>query len=247
MSHIPNVALNSGVTIPQIGFGVYLADERAINTALETGYRSIDTASAYGNERDVGRAIASSGIAREELFVTTKVWNDQQGYDNTLAAFDASLNRLRLDHVDLYLVHWPAPARDTYVETWRALERVHAEGRARAIGVSNFMPEHLRRLFDNSDIVPAVNQIEFHPLLQQREVSAFNKSHGIVTETWSPLARSAVLGNPVITRIADRLGKTLIEPAEIANMVVYLSSDLASATTGGAVRVDGGVVDSILP
>ncbi|MDX3094705.1 aldo/keto reductase [Streptomyces sp. ME19-03-3] len=186
--------------------------EAAVTSALVAGYRSIDTAAIYGNEAGVGRALAASGIVRDELFVTTKLWNGDQGYDSTLAAFDASLAKLGLDHVDLYLIHWPAPGRDTYLDTWRAFERIQAEGRARAIGVSNFQPAHLQRLIDNSDVVPAVNQVELHPRLQQAGLRAFHARHGIATEAWSPLAQGAVLKEPVVTGIAGRLGRT---PAQV--------------------------------
>ncbi|MFF3946339.1 aldo/keto reductase [Streptomyces sp. NPDC001902] len=212
----PDITLNNGVTMPQLGFGVFQVPDAdtaaAVTSALESGYRSIDTAAIYGNEAGVGQALAASGIARDELFVTTKLWNGDQGYDSTLAAFDASLAKLGLDHVDLYLIHWPAPARDTYLDTWRAFERIHAEGRARAIGVSNFQPAHLQRLIDNGDVVPAVNQVELHPQLQQAELRAFHARHGIATEAWSPLAQGAVLKDPVITGIAGRLGRT---PAQV--------------------------------
>ncbi|MDX3234422.1 aldo/keto reductase [Streptomyces sp. ME03-5709C] len=212
----PAITLNNGVTMPQLGFGVFQvpdADTKAaVTSALEAGYRSIDTAAIYGNEAGVGQALAASGIARDELFVTTKLWNGDQGYDSTLAAFDASLVKLGLDHVDLYLIHWPAPGRDTYRETWRAFERIQAEGRARAIGVSNFQPAHLQRLIDDSDVVPAVNQVELHPRLQQAGLRAFHARHGIATEAWSPLAQGAVLKDPVVTGIAGRLGRT---PAQV--------------------------------
>ncbi|MEU4112594.1 aldo/keto reductase [Streptomyces sp. NPDC027717] len=213
---IPNVTLNNGVQMPQLGFGVFQVPDdetsAAVGHALRAGYRSIDTAAIYGNERGTGRAIAESGIAREELFVTTKLWNDDQGHDSTLAAFDASLDKLGLDHVDLYLVHWPTPARDRYLDTWRALERILEQGRARAIGVSNFQVPHLRRLMDHTGIVPAVNQIELHPALQQAELRAFHAEHGIVTEAWSPLAQGAVLGDEAIVAAARRHG---VSPAQV--------------------------------
>jgi diketogulonate reductase-like aldo/keto reductase len=213
---IPNVTLNNGVTMPQLGFGVFQVPDAetaaAVTAALESGYRSIDTAAIYGNEAGVGQALASSGIARDELFITTKLWNSDQGYDSTLAAFDASLAKLGLDHVDLYLIHWPTPAHDTYLDTWRAFEKILSEGRARAIGVSNFQAAHLQRLLDNSDVVPAVNQVELHPRLQQAELRAFHARHGITTEAWSPLAQGAVLKDPTVTGIADRLGRT---PAQV--------------------------------
>ncbi|MFI9029487.1 aldo/keto reductase [Streptomyces sp. NPDC053560] len=213
---IPNVTLNNGVAMPQLGFGVFQVPDdettAAVTSALEAGYRSIDTAAVYGNETGVGRALASSGIAREDLFVTTKLWNDDQGYDATLAAFDASLAKLGLDHVDLYLIHWPTPARDRYLDTWRAFEKLLADGRTRAIGVSNFQPAHLQRLLDASGIVPVVNQIELHPGLQQSELRAFHAEHGIATEAWSPLAQGALLKDEAITAIAERHGKT---PAQV--------------------------------
>ncbi|MET9296435.1 aldo/keto reductase [Streptomyces sp. NPDC003077] len=212
MSSVPNVTLNNDVTMPQLGFGVFqVPDEEttaAVASALEAGYRSIDTAAIYGNERGVGKAIAASGLAREELFVTTKLWNEDQGYDKTLAAFDASLDKLGLDYIDLYLIHWPTPARDLYVETYKAMEKILADGRARAIGVSNFQVSHLRRLMEHTGIVPAVNQVELHPGLQQSELRAFHAEHGIATEAWSPLAQGAVLGDEAIVRIAAAHGVT---------------------------------------
>ncbi|MFF9351891.1 aldo/keto reductase [Streptomyces sp. NPDC014734] len=215
-SVIPTVTLDNGVEIPQLGFGVFqVPDDRttaAVSSALEAGYRSIDTAAIYGNETGVGRALASSGIAREELFVTTKLWNADQGYDATLRAFDASLDKLGLDHLDLYLIHWPTPARDLYRESWKAIEKLVAEGRVRAAGVSNFQPAHLDRLIAGSDLVPVVNQIELHPGLQQSELRAAHARHGIATEAWSPLAQGAVLNDPAITAIADRTGKS---PAQV--------------------------------
>ncbi|MFD7921003.1 aldo/keto reductase [Streptomyces sp. NPDC059740] len=216
MSTVPHVTLNNGVTMPQLGFGVFqVPDEEttaAVTHALESGYRSIDTAAIYGNESGVGRALAASGLPRQDLFVTTKLWNEDQGYDTTLSAFDTSLARLGLEYVDLYLIHWPTPARDRYLETWRALERILADGRARAIGVSNFQPHHLQRLLDHSGVVPAVNQVEAHPGLQQRELREFHTRHGVVTEAWSPLAQGAVLSYEAVTDIAARHGQT---PAQV--------------------------------
>ena len=214
---IPTVTLNNGIEMPRLGFGVFQVPDdetrAAVSTALEAGYRSIDTAAVYGNERGTGQALADSGIARDELFVTTKLWNSEQGYDSTLAAFDASLEKLGLDHVDLYLIHWPTPAKDTYLDTWRAFEEIYASGRARAIGVSNFLPEHLERVVAAGGTVPAVNQVELHPALQQRDIQAANAAHGVVTEAWSPLAQGgALLSEEAITTIADRLGRT---PAQI--------------------------------
>ncbi|MFF5493785.1 aldo/keto reductase [Streptomyces aquilus] len=212
----PTVTLNNGIEIPQLGFGVFQVPDpetaAAVTSALEAGYRSIDTAAIYGNEAGVGQALAASGIARDELFVTTKLWNADQGYDATLKAFDASLAKLGLDFVDLYLIHWPTPARDLYRESWRAIEKLASEGRVRAAGVSNFQPAHLRRLLDDSSLVPAVNQIELHPGLQQSELRALHAELGIATEAWSPLAQGAMLGEPVLTSIAERYGKS---PAQV--------------------------------
>jgi 2,5-diketo-D-gluconate reductase A len=217
MPTIPQVTFNNGVEIPQVGFGVFLVPEdeteEAVLTALDVGYRHLDTAAIYGNEVGVGKAIAKSGIARDELFVTTKCWNADQGYDSALEAFDASMARLDLDYLDLYLVHWPCPAKNLYVDTWRAFEKLYADGRVRAIGVSNFLPSHLERLFDESDIVPAINQIELHPWLQQAELRAFDAEHGIVTEAWSPLAQGGeYLANPTIVEIAEKLD---VSPAQV--------------------------------
>ncbi|MYZ40644.1 aldo/keto reductase [Streptomyces sp. SID4917] len=216
MTSVPDVVLNNGVKIPQLGFGVFQVDDAqttdAVLAALDAGYRSIDTAAVYGNEKGVGRAIASSGVPRDELFITTKLWNDRQGYDSALAAFDTSLAKLGLDRVDLYLIHWPAPARDRYVDTWRALEKLLADGRARAIGVSNFQPAHLQRLLDETGVVPVLNQIELHPGLQQAELRDFHAQHDIATEAWSPLAKGTLLQEEAITEIAGRHEKS---PAQV--------------------------------
>ncbi|WP_031518059.1 aldo/keto reductase [Streptomyces sp. NRRL F-5123] len=217
MSKVPDVALNNGVTMPQLGFGVWQVPddeaESAVATALDAGYRSIDTAALYANEEGTGRALAASGLPREELFVTTKLWNSDQGYDSALRAFDTSLGKLKLDYVDLYLIHWPQPRRDAYTETWRALERIAADGRARAIGVSNFQPAHLRRLVDGSPTVPAVNQIELHPQLAQSELRAVHAELGIATEAWSPLGQGkGLLESQVVARVAERHGRT---PAQV--------------------------------
>ncbi|WP_016697139.1 aldo/keto reductase [Actinoalloteichus spitiensis] len=216
MSKVPNLTLNNGVEIPQLGFGVFQVPpedaRRTVATALRTGYRSIDTAKAYSNESGVGQAVAESGLPREEIFVTTKLLNAEQGYDSALRAFDASMTELGLDYLDLYLIHWPLPGRDLYVETWKAFERLYEEGRVRAIGVSNFTIDHLKRLFDETDIVPSINQVELHPKLQQPELRAFHAEHGILTEAWSPLAQGDVLADPVVTRLAEKHGRT---PAQV--------------------------------
>ncbi|MGB3306568.1 MAG: aldo/keto reductase [Thermomicrobiales bacterium] len=217
MQNIPSITLNNGIEMPQLGYGVWQIPDaeaaQAVGTAIAAGYRSIDTAAIYGNEEGVGRGIAASGIAREDLFITTKLWNEKQGYDSTLKAFDLSLRKLKLDYVDLYLIHWPLPARDLYIETWRAFEKLYADGRIKAIGVSNFLPEHLDRLIAASDVVPAVNQIELHPYLQQTALRAYDREHGIATEAWSPLAKgNELLREPVLTSLGERHGKT---PAQI--------------------------------
>ncbi|MCX5440675.1 aldo/keto reductase [Streptomyces sp. NBC_00056] len=203
--------------MPQLGFGVWQVPddeaEKAVATALEAGYRSIDTAAIYGNEEGTGKAVAASGIARDKLFVTTKLWNADQGYDATLRAFDASLDKLGLDYLDLYLIHWPLPSKDSYLDTYKALEKIYADGRAKAIGVSNFLPEHLERLLGETSIIPAVNQIELHPHLQQRAAREFHAEQGIATEAWSPLGQGkGLLEVPAIVAIAQKHGRT---PAQV--------------------------------
>lgn len=217
MSKVPSLTLNNGVAMPQLGLGVWQVPDaevaEVVGTAFEAGYRSVDTAAVYQNEHGTGRAVAASGIPREELFVTTKLWNSEQGYDSTLRAFDASLERLGLDYVDLYLVHWPVPVRDAYVATYKAFEKILADGRARSIGVSNFLPEHLERLMDATSVVPAVNQIELHPRLAQAEVRAFHARHGIATEAWSPLGQGrGLLETPAVAAVAHKHGRT---PAQV--------------------------------
>jgi 2,5-diketo-D-gluconate reductase A len=216
MTTVPSIALSGGGAIPQLGFGVFQIQpaetESAIHTALEVGYRSIDTAAIYGNESEVGRAIAESGLPRNELFITTKLWNDDQGRESALPALDASLERLGLDYVDLYLIHWPAPSADRYAETWDALQEAHADGRARALGVSNFQPAQLARIIRESGLIPAVNQVELHPQFSQADLRGVHAEHGIVTEAWSPLAQAAVLDDPAIGEIARAHGRT---PAQI--------------------------------
>ena len=209
---VPSVRLNNGVEIPQLGFGVFKIKPEdtveAVTTALEVGYRHIDTAEMYRNEKEVGEAIAASGIDPSEIFVTSKLNNNKHDFDDALAAFDKTLADLRLDRIDLFLIHWPLPKVGDFVQTWKALERVYSEGRARSIGVSNFQPHHLLRLHQESTVVPAVNQIELHPYLTQDELRAFDAEHGIATEAWSPIAQGGVLEDATITDVADSYGKT---------------------------------------
>ena len=209
------VRMNNGVEIPQVGLGVWRANEGAetrdaVRWALEIGYRSIDTASLYANERSVGEGFRDSGLKREDVFITTKVWNDQQGYEKTLAAFDNSLRELQLDYVDMYLLHFPVPG--LYLDSWRALEKLYGEGRVKAIGVSNFHPYHLDNLLSHCTVKPMVNQIELHPYLTQKGNLQHNPARDILVEAWAPIAKGRVLGEPVITRLAEKYGKT---PAQI--------------------------------
>ncbi|MGW4073849.1 MULTISPECIES: aldo/keto reductase [Streptomyces] len=217
MSKVPFITLNNGVRMPQLGFGVWqIPDDEAqiaVRNALDAGYRSIDTAAIYGNEEGTGKGLAASGIARDELFVTTKLQNSDQGYDSTLRAFDASLTRLGLEYVDLYLIHWPLPGVDKYVDTWKAFEKIYAEGRAKAIGLSNFHPAHTQRLLSETSVVPVIDQIELHPQLPQAELRAFNARHDIATEAWSPLGQGkGLLEDPKLAAIAEKHGKS---PAQV--------------------------------
>ncbi|MDY0406970.1 aldo/keto reductase [Virgibacillus sp. 179-BFC.A HS] len=210
------ITLNNGLKMPQLGFGVWQVpnDEAApaVSKALEVGYRSIDTAKLYENEAGVGEALAKTDVAREDLFITTKVWNSDHGYENTLKAYDASLERLGLDYVDLYLIHWPAPKFDQYVDTYKALEKLYKDGRVKAIGVCNFDIAHLQRLLDECEVVPAINQVECHPYLQQQELQTFCKQHDIKLEAWSPLMSGGeVLNNEVVHEIAKKHDKTVAQ------------------------------------
>ncbi len=207
------ITLNNGLKMPQLGFGVWqVSDEQAtpaVKKALEVGYRSIDTAMIYGNEKGVGRAIKESNVPREELFITTKVWNADHGYENTLKAFNASLERLGLDYIDLYLIHWPTPKYDQYVDTYKAMEKIYKDGRSKAIGVCNFDIEHLERLLNECEVVPVVNQVERHPYFQQRELQDFCEKHHIIIEAYSPLMNGKdVLNDSVVKEIAKAHGKT---------------------------------------
>ncbi|MEV6828563.1 aldo/keto reductase [Amycolatopsis sp. NPDC051102] len=226
---VPALDLNNGVRIPQLGFGVAgIPPEettRAVRAALEAGYRHFDTAQLYRNEAAVGAAIAESGLAREEVFVTTKLANDAHGHDNAITALEGSLRRFGFDHVDLYLIHWPLPARDNYVRTWLGFDDLLRAGKARAIGVSNFLPAHLERLAAETATVPAVNQIELHPALQQAGLREYHRGHGIATEAWSPLARAEVLGDPVLAGLAEKHGRTAAQVVlrwhvQLGNIVV---------------------------
>jgi 2,5-diketo-D-gluconate reductase A len=218
MAQVPHVTLNDGNEIPQLGFGVFQIDPSeavvAITTALEVGYRHIDTAEMYGNEREVGEAIRASGLDRSEVYVTSKLNNNAHRPDDARRAFDRTLEELGFDYLDLFLIHWPLPTRydGDFVSTWRTMEEFKADGRARSIGVSNFEVEHLERLAAETEVVPAVDQIELHPYFQNREVEAYLKEHGIATEAWAPIAQGKVLDDPVINEIAEKLGRT---PAQV--------------------------------
>jgi 2,5-diketo-D-gluconate reductase A len=218
VSSIPNITLNNGQVIPQFGFGVFQIEPKktvaAVSTALEAGYRHIDTAEMYGNEAEVGEAIAASGLDRGDVFITSKLNNDAHEPEAAREAFDETLKALGVDYVDLFLIHWPLPMRydGDFVSTWKTLEEFYREGRARSVGVSNFQPQHLRRLHNETDVIPAVNQIEAHPYLTQDDVRAFCAQHQIAVEAWSPLGQGSVLDDPVVGRIAERTGKT---PAQV--------------------------------
>ncbi len=218
MTPIPDILLNNGRTIPQFGFGVFTVPPaetaQAVTTALRAGYRHVDTAQMYGNEKEVGQAIREAGVDRAGVFVTSKLENASHRPDDARRAFDRTLGALGSDYVDLFLIHWPLPTRydGDYVSTWRTLEEFYRDGRARSIGVSNFQPHHIRRLHEEAEVPPAVNQIEVHPYLTQTEVRAFCGQHQIAVEAWSPLAKGRVLGDPTIDSIARRVGKT---PAQV--------------------------------
>lgn len=212
MSDQPHISFNDGKSIPQVGLGVWQTPNdtavTAVKTALEAGYRHVDTAAAYHNEKGVGEGMRASGLDRKDIFLTTKLWNDDQGLDSTLRAFDKSLKQLGTDYVDLYLIHWPSPHRGKYRDTWKALVRIKEEGRARSIGVSNFAAEHLEAIIGDTGVTPVLNQIELHPDFQQKALRAVHEKLGIRTQSWSPLGQGHLLTNPVIGDVAARLGRT---------------------------------------
>lgn len=212
----PHLSLDDGETIPQLGLGLYKVPaqdaEALCRSAIEIGYRHLDTAAFYGNEVEVGRAVRDGSAARDDLFVTSKVWMDDNGFDSTLRAFDLTMARLGLDRLDLYLIHWPVPSQDRYVDTWRALVRLHEEGRVSSIGVANFHAHHLERIIGETGVAPVVNQVELHPWLPQTALREFHASRGIRTEAWSPLARGRVLATPLLDDLAAKHGRT---PAQV--------------------------------
>lgn len=212
---VPAVKLNDGNHIPQLGYGVWQVgnDEAtsAVSEALKVGYRHIDTAAIYGNEEGTGKAINESGIARGDIYLTTKLWNKEQGYESTLKAFDESLKKLGTNYVDLYLIHWPLPSKDLFMETWRAFIKIKEEGRAKSIGVSNFRTADLERILKESDVVPVLNQIELHPQFQQDELRLFHSKHNIATEAWSPLGQGTILENATLKTIAEKHGKSVAQ------------------------------------
>jgi 2,5-diketo-D-gluconate reductase A len=217
MAQQTHIRLNDGIEIPQIGLGVWQVENRdaskVVKAAIDAGYRSIDTAAIYGNEEGVGAGIRAAGVPRNQLFVTTKLWNDGHGAKNTFKAFDESLKRLQLEYIDLYLIHWPTPRANLYVETWKALQEIKQTGRARAVGVSNFTVPHLERLISETGIVPVINQVELHPRFQQKAQRDFHAKHKIITESWSPLGQGRAMKDPLIAGIAQKHGRT---PAQVA-------------------------------
>jgi 2,5-diketo-D-gluconate reductase A len=230
----PQILLNNGQKVPQLGLGVYKVGQdigvKLVRHALEVGYRRIDTAALYDNEFEVGAGIRQSTLPREDVFVTTKIWNDRQGFDNATEAIDEALGRLNIEYIDMLLIHWPCPKQNLFVETWHAFEKALVSGKIRGIGVSNFNPNHLDQLIESSSVVPAINQVELHPHLQQAEVRAYNASKGIATEAWSPLARGRINQDATLTEIADRLGKTVSQVIlrwhiQLGNLVIPKTSN----------------------
>jgi 2,5-diketo-D-gluconate reductase A len=231
---VPVLTLHDGVEIPQLGFGTWQIErdetQEKVEEALSVGYRHLDTAAAYGNEAEVGAAVAATGVRREDVFVTTKLWNSEQGYDSTLRAFEASLERLGTGHVDLYLIHWPLPRRDLFLETWRAFERIKDDGGARSIGVSNFRVEDLERLEAEAEQMPTVDQVELHPRFQQAELRAWLAEHEIATEAWSPLAQGDLLEDGTIETVAAHHDRTPAQVIlrwhlQVGNVVIPKSSN----------------------
>ncbi len=229
-----SLKLNNGQQIPQLGLGVYKVNQdiavQLVGTALDLGYRRIDTAALYDNEQEVGAAIRKSGISREEIYVTTKIWNNRQGYHESKEAIDESLNRLNIEYVDMLMIHWPAPKQNKFVETWRAFEELLESGKIRGIGVANFNTHHLELLLENANVVPAINQIELNPTFQQPELRAFNTKHGIATEAWAPLGRAKILDHPVLIELAAAHNKTAVQVVirwhlQIGNLVIPKSSN----------------------
>lgn len=230
----PQILLNSGQSVPQLGLGVYKVGQDIgvdlVRTALDLGYRRIDTASLYDNEAEVGAGVRKSGLDREDVFVTTKIWNDRHGFDNATEAIDEALSRLNIGYIDMLLIHWPSPKQNLFVETWHAFEKALESGKIRGIGVSNFNPHHLDALIANSSVVPAINQIELHPALQQAELREYNAKHGIKTEAWSPLGRGRFGEDPTLQAIAHNHGKTVAQVIlrwhiQLGNLVIPKSSN----------------------
>ena len=243
------LALNDGHALPRLGLGVFKIDDDAceslLGAAVEAGYRAVDTAAMYGNEAGVGRAVRAAAERGVAVCVTTKLWNDHHGHDAAFRALEASLHRLGLSAIDLYLIHWPQPAQDRYVDTWRALVAMREDGRVRSIGVSNFMPEHLERIIGETGVVPSVNQVELHPRFQQKELRAFHARHEIATESWAPLGRGRLLDDPVLTALAAKHGRSA------AQVVIrwHLQSGLAvipKSADPGRVKANAAVFDFAL-
>lgn len=213
---IPNIKMNDHHDIPQLGFGLYLVKDdetpSSVREALKAGYRSLDSAQIYENESGLGRAIKESNVKREDLYITTKIWNSEQGYDSTLKSFDVSMGKLGIEKLDLLLIHWPSAHRNLYVETWKAMIQLQRNGRVKSIGVSNFAKEHLDKILEATSVVPVLNQIELHPHFQQKDLRRFHEQHNIKTEAWSPLGQGKVISDPVIKKIADKHKKT---PAQV--------------------------------